>query len=249
LQPHRQKNWCLGVINAVFLSLMEQILKVYELPYDEDYPVICYDEKPCALYGDITPPIAPQPCEWDERGEVKKKGRPKKIDCEYQRNGACSVLVAVQPLKGWRKVKTTAHRKADDFTQFMKELALQFPKAKKIRLVMDNLNTHAFSSFYKSLTAEDAFELTQKFEFYFTPVKASWLNMAEIELSALSRICLDRRLDTLEKLDTEIQQLVKERNADEIKINWQFTNDSARIKMNRHYAKINPANLKNQPEL
>lgn len=225
---------------------MERILKLYELPYDEFFPLVCYDEKPCALYGDITPPILPKPCEVDEQGKVTKKGRPKKIDHEYKRNGACSVLLAVQPLTGWRKVKTTAHRKSHDFTQFMEELALEFPKAKKIRLVMDNLNTHVFASFYKSLTAKEAFELAEKFEFYYTPVKGSWLNMAEIELSALSRICLDRRLNTIEKLDAEIQQLVKERNANQIKINWQFTNDKARTKMNRHYVKVNPANAKEE---
>ncbi len=223
---------------------MERVLDVYALPYDPLYPVVCFDEKPCALYADITPPIPAEPCQRDENDKVVKRGRPKKIDAEYERHGACSVLVAVQPLTGWRMVKTCKHRKSVDFALFMVELVTQFIGAIKIRLVLDNLNTHSFASFYTALKANEARELTQKFEFYYTPVKGSWLNMAEIELSALSRICLDRRLDNMEKLDKEIQQLVKERNDNQIKINWQFTKEIARDKLNRHYTKVNIENKK-----
>lgn len=222
---------------------MERVLSVYELPYDPAFPVVCFDEKPCALYADITQPLPPVPCQRDEKDKVVRRGRPKKIDSEYERHGACSVLVAVEPLMGWRKVKTCPQRRAVDFAQFMEELIEKYPNVEKIRLVLDNLNTHTGASFYKFLAAPEADKLAEKFEFFYTPVKASWLNMAEIELSALSRICLDRRLDNIEKLDKEIQQLVKERNHNKAKISWQFTKEKARIKLNRHYHKVNDKNI------
>lgn len=221
---------------------MERILHIYELPYDVLYPVICFDEKPCALYGDITPPVLAKPAEFDEQDKVKKPGRPKKYDSEYKRNGACSVLLAIEPLTAWRKVEAYNDRKAPTFARFFKEISQDFPNALKIRIIMDNLNTHAFASFYKLLPAKEAFELSQRFEFFFTPVKGSWLNMAEIELSAFSRICLDRRLDSIEKMNTEIHQLVKERMEKKVIINWQFTNVKARETFKRHYNIVNPKN-------
>lgn len=221
---------------------MERILHIYELPYDALYPVICFDEKPCALYGDITPTVPAQPAQFDEEDRVKTPGRPKKYDSEYKRNGACSVLLAIEPLTAWRKVEAYNDRKATTFAEFFREISLCFPNALKIRIVMDNLNTHAFGSFYKLLPAQEAFELSQRFDFFYTPVKGSWLNMAEIELSAFSRICLDRRLDSIEKMNTEIQQLVKERVDNNVIINWQFTNKKARVTFKRHYNIVNPKN-------
>ena len=221
---------------------MERILHLYELPYDENYPLVCFDEKPCALYGDVTPSVPAQAAEFDEKNQIKKRGRPKKIDYEYKRNGSCSVLLAVQPLTAWRKVSVCKDRKATTFATFFKELSENFPNAKKIRVILDNLNTHEFASFYTLLPAQEAFELSQRFELYKTPVKGSWLNMAEIELSAFSRICLDRRLDSVEKMDKEVQQLVKERIEKKIIIDWQFTNEKARKTMNSHYVKINEKN-------
>lgn len=234
--------WCLGVLSALFLSCMERILQLYALPYDVDFPVICFDEKPCALYGDVTPPVAAQPAEFDEQNRIRKPGRPKKIESEYIRNGACSLLIAVEPLTGHRKVEVCGDRKATTFASFFKELAMIYPHAIKIRVVLDNLNTHDFASFYKLLPAEQAFALQERFEFYYTPVKGSWLNMAEIELSALSRICLDRRLDSIEKMNTEIQQTVKERQNNKVLIKWQFTKEKARVTFNRHYNKVNTKN-------
>lgn len=221
---------------------MERILHIYELPYDARYPVICFDEKPCALYGDITPSLPAQPAEFDEEQKVKKPGRPKKFDSEYKRNGACSVLLAIEPLTAWRKVEACNDRKATTFAEFFKQISQDFPNALKIRVVLDNLNTHAFSSFYKHLPSQEAFDLMQKFEFFYTPVKGSWLNMAEIELSAFSRICLDRRLDSVPKMNVEIQQLVKERMEKKVIINWQFTNSKARQTFKRHYNIVNPKN-------
>jgi DDE superfamily endonuclease len=222
---------------------MERILAIYELPYDALYPVLCFDEKPCALYGDVTPSVPPQAAQFDEQtGKIKKSGRPKKIDSEYTRNGSCSVLLAVEPLTAWRKVEACEDRKATTFAQFFKEISDNFPNAIKIRVILDNLNTHEFASFYKLLPAQEALDLSNRFEFFWTPVKGSWLNMAEIELSAFSRICLDRRLDTIEKMNTEIQQLVKERMEKKVIIKWQFTNEKARKTLKRHYIKVNPKN-------
>jgi DDE superfamily endonuclease len=221
---------------------MERILQLYELPHDAQYPLVCFDETPCALYGDVTPSLPPVTAQFDEEGQVKKRGRPKKIDYEYKRNGACSVLLAIQPLTAWRKAEACSDRTATTFAQFFKEISASFPNALKIRIVMDNLNTHNFSSFYKLLPAQEAFDLMQRFEFYYTPVKGSWLNMAEIELSAFSRICLDRRLDSIEKMNIEIRQLVKERMENKVIINWQFTNQKARVTFKRHYNIVNPKN-------
>ena len=221
---------------------METVLDVYAQPYDAAYPVVCFDEKPCALYGDVTPSVKAQPAERDDEDKVKKRGRPKKVDYEYIRNGACSVLIAVEPLTGKRKVEVCADRKATTFALFFMQLALLYPNAIKIKVILDNLNTHDFASFYKLLTAQQANELKARFEFIYTPIKGSWLNMAEIELAALSKICLDRRLDSIEKMNTEIQQTVKERQENKVLINWQFTSDKARVKLNRHYHKVNPVN-------
>lgn len=232
---------------------MERILSLYGLAYDEKFPLICFDEKPCALYGDVTPSIPAKAAEFDENNEVKRRGRPKKIDYEYKRNGSCSVLLAVQPLTAWRKVSVCKDRKATTFAEFFKEMSEHFPKAEKIRVILDNLNTHEFASFYTLLPAQQAFELSQRFEFYKTPVKGSWLNMAEIELSAFSRICLDRRLDrrldSVEKMDVEVQQLVKERIEKKIVINWQFTNEKARKTMKSHYVKVNEKIMNNYKNL
>jgi hypothetical protein len=221
---------------------MEKILHIYELPYDKQYPVVCFDEKPCALYADVTPPIAAEPAQFDEEGKIKRRGRPKKVDSEYIRHGACSVLIAIEPLTGTRKVVVSKNRKATTFAQFFKDLAALYPDAIKISVILDNLNTHEIASFYKLLPAQEAFAISERFTFFYTPVKGSWLNMAEIELSALTRICLDQRFESIEIMNTHIQQLIKERMDNQVIIKWQFTHQKARIKLKRHYCKVNPLN-------
>lgn len=205
---------------------MEQVLNIYEQPYDRRRPVICFDERPCQLLGDILTPIPMKP------GHVKRQ------DYHYKRNGTCVVLMAVEPLAGQRIAKVTEQRTKEDYAHFMKDVASHYPDAEKIVLVQDNLNTHNPSSFYEVFDAPEAFALSQRFEMVYTPKKASWLNMAEIELSALSKQCLDRRIDKMKVLSKEVLAWSAERNRLKTKITWHFTKNKAREKLNRAYKTI-----------
>jgi hypothetical protein len=205
---------------------MEDILYIYTLPYDGQRPVVCFDELPVQLVGDVVPPL-PMEAGW-----------PTRCDYEYVRGGTAALLVAFEPLTGTRLVETSAQRTKADYCRFMQHVAAMFPDAAKIVLIQDNLNTHNASSFYENLPPEDAFRLAQRFEFHYTPKKASWLNMAELELSALSRICLARRISSIETLDHEVQAVVTKRNARAVKVAWQFSIAQARTKLERHYAKV-----------
>lgn len=167
-----------------------------------------------------------------------KPGRVERQDYHYKRHGTCVVLMAIEPLAGRRIVKVTEQKTKKDYAEFMKSLASNYPKAEKIVLVQDNLNTHNPSSFYETFDAPEAFALSQRFETVYTPKKASWLNMAEIELSALSKQCLDRRIDKMSILAKEVMAWSKKRNRLETKITWQFTKSKARDKVNRHYQYI-----------
>jgi len=164
-----------------------------------------------------------------------KEGRSTRFDYEYARAGTACLLVAFEPLTGKRIVETSKQRTKADYCRFMQRVAGMFPEAEKIVLVQDNLNTHNASSFYENLPAEQAFALAHRFEMHYTPKKGSWLNMAELELSALSRICLSRRISSIEEIDREIQSIVKERNELKIKVRWQFSIAEAREKLSRHY--------------
>ncbi len=156
--------------------------------------------------------------------------------------GTACLLVACEPLTGKRIVETSRQRTKADYCRFMQRVAEMFDKAEKIVLVQDNLNTHNASSFYDNLPPADAFALAQRFEMHYTPKKGSWLNMAELELSALSRICLSRRISSIEQLDREVQAIVKERNELRIKVEWQFSISQAREKLGRHYEKVKSKN-------
>ena len=202
---------------------MEHILYLYNLPYDSDEPVICFDERPCQLIQDILTPIP------------MKKGRPKKQHYGYKRNGTCSTLVAFEPHRGFRMVQVMEKRTKVQYAQFMQKLAGLYPKAKRIHIIQDNLSTHTKGAFYEAFEAKEAFDLAQKFQFHFTPVRASWLNMVEIELSVMARMCLNRRIPTIEILRSEIEQLVKERNESQTTVNWQFTVKNARSKFEKYY--------------
>jgi hypothetical protein len=205
---------------------MEDILHLYNLPFDEKRPVVCFDELPVQLLGEVVTPLP------------MTAGKPKRFDYEYARHGSCSLLVAFEPLTGRRLVETSQQRTKADYCRFMQRAATLFPQAERIVLVQDNLNTHNAGSFYESLLPQDAFTLAQRFEMHYTPKKGSWLNMAELELSALSRICLSRRIPSMQELDREIQSLVKERNEMGIKVEWQFSIAKARKKLSRHYEKV-----------
>lgn len=219
-------------MDAHFLARMEQILSLYALPYDPLYPVVCFDERPCFLIGDQIEPLAMQ------TGQVRKE------HYAYEKNGSCVLLAAIEPLTGFRLAQVHQRRTKKEYTLFCQALATEFPHAIKIRLVQDNLNTHDTSAFYENLPADEAQALAERFEFYFTPKSASWLNMIEIEFSALTRLCLARRIPTLEQLEQEVLALVNERKTQDIKITWQFSVQSARSKLNSHYVKVQPDNLK-----
>jgi hypothetical protein len=209
---------------------MEDLLHLYLLPLDELRPVVCFDELPVQLVEDVVEPLP------------MKAGKPACFDYEYERGGVASLLVAFEPLTGKRLVETSRQRTRADYCRFQQRVAEMFPIAEKIVLVQDNLNTHNAGSFYESLPAQEALELTRRFEFHYTPKKGSWLNMAELELSSLSRICLSRRIGSIEELDRQIQAIVKERNELKIKVEWQFSIVQAREKLSRHYEKVKSTN-------
>ena len=163
-----------------------------------------------------------------------------------KKNGTCCLLGAIEPLQGKRFTKVYAQRTKKEYTLFMQDLSKMYPNLIKIRLVQDNLNTHNFSSFYENLPAEEAYKLAQRFELHHTPKSASWLNMIEIEFSALSKQCLNRRISTQKLLESEIEAIVKERNNKQIKINWQFSIKTARNTMNSKYNIVNQENIKYQ---
>jgi DDE superfamily endonuclease len=211
---------------------MERLLWLYALPYDPRYPVICFDERPCFLIGDVVAPLTMQ------SGQVCKE------HYAYEKLGSCVLLAALEPLSGQRLALVLPRRTKKEYTQCCQALAAAYPAAVRIRLVQDNLNTHNTSSFYEHLSAEEAFALAQRFEFYYTPKSGSWLNMIEIEFSALSRECLNRRIPTIELLAKEVLALVKERAEKKLKINWQFSLEKARTKLNRHYQQVNADNAK-----
>ena len=198
-------------------------MNTYEQPHDPRRPVVCFDERPCQLLGDVLMPIPMKP------------GRVERQDYHYKRNGTCVVLMAVEPLAGRRIVKVTEQKTKKDYAEFMKSLASKYPDAEKIVLVQDNLNTHNPSSFYEAFDAPEAFALSQRFEMVYTPKKASWLNMAEIELSALSKQCLDRRIDKRTVLAKEVLTWSAKRNRLKTKITWHFTKSIAREKFNESY--------------
>ena len=173
-----------------------------------------------------------------------RKGEAAKQHYEYEKLGSCALLAAIEPRTGRRHGQVFAQRTKHEFTQFCLSLAAEYPDATKIRLVLDNLNTHNASSFYQHLPAEQAFALTQRFEFFYTPKGASWLNMIECEFSVISRQCLDRRIASIERLRSEVLALLDERSAKTIKIHWQFSIQAARSKLNSHYSKVHPENEK-----
>lgn len=205
---------------------MEDILDLYEEPYDPNRPVVCMDERPCQLLEDVIVPIP------------MKKGKPKKEDYEYERNGTCSIFIAVEPLAGWRYIEVRDRRTKLDYAEFMDKVSEHYGEIEGIRLVQDNLNTHTSGSFYERYDAEKARYLKNRFEFHQTPKKGSWLDMAEIELSALSKQCLDRRIGDKQVLSREVKSWEADRNEREVKVKWSFTTCDARDKLERHYKAV-----------
>lgn len=206
---------------------MEWVLDVYKTPYRKDFPVICMDESPKQLIKQTRIPVA------------RKPGRDTREDYEYERCGTVNIFMANEPLTGKRYVKVTGRRTKTDWAAFIKEISDKYyPSAKKIRLVMDNLNTHKPAALYETFSPEEAKRIWDRFEFIYTPKHGSWLNMAEIELNVLMGQCLNRRIDKMKTIIQEVSAWQRDRNNKKSTINWQFTTDRARIKLKRLYPTI-----------
>jgi hypothetical protein len=223
-----KKGWCLPEApSADFVAAMEDVLEVYHRPYNPSRPVVCMDEASKQLIAEVREPLPAQP------GSVAK------YDSEYERRGTANIFMAVEPLAGTRTVQVTARRTKIDWAKFIQYLLLtMYPGAAIVVLVMDNLNTHGIGSLYEAFDPETARALAARLEIHHTPKHGSWLNMAETELSILSRQCLDRRLESQNILTSEVATWEHDRNTRESKIDWQFTTADARIKLKRLYPSI-----------
>lgn len=210
--------------NAAFVAAMEDILEVYQRPYDRQRPLVCLDESSKQLIAETRVPIAAKP------------GQPGRHDYEYRRNGTANLFMMFAPLEGWRHVKVTDRHTAVDYAQVLKELSdTHFPGSAKIVLVQDNLNTHKPASLYEAFPPAEARRLVERFEWHYTPKHGSWLDMAESELGVLSSQCLDRRIPDQRVLKDEVEAWEAERNRKHAKANWQFTTADARVKLRRLY--------------
>jgi transposase len=206
---------------------MESVLDVYKVPYNELFPVVCMDESPKQLIKETRIPLPIKP------------GSDAKHDYEYERCGVANIFMANEPLAGWRYIKVTAQKTKKDWAQFVKEIADDhYPNAIKIRLVMDNYATHKPSALYEEYEPSEAKRIWDRFDFVYTPKHGSWLNMAEIELQVLMGQCLNRRIENIEIMEQEVKAWQENRNNKLSKINWQFTNDKARVKLKRLYPTI-----------
>jgi hypothetical protein len=206
---------------------MEDVISTYQLPYDPQYPVVCFDEACKQLFGEVRPPQAPEP------------GRPARQDYEYERKGVCHQLLVCEPLTGWRHVRVTQRRTRKDYAECVRELVdVDFPEAKKIRLVQDNLNTHDGASLYEAFPPQEAQRILEKLEFHYIPKHGSWLNLAESEISIMNSQCLDRRLETVAEVARQVAPWEEARNAKGIQVHWTFTVATARQKLKKVYPSV-----------
>jgi transposase len=224
LKPWRKTMWCIPKVDAEYVACMEDVLDLYHQTPDPTQPVICFDESPIQLIGEVRQPIPAKP------------GRCQRYDYEYRRNGTANLFVFLDAHRPWRRVKVTDQRTADDFALCMRELTdVHFPQAECIRVVLDNLSTHKPAALYKAFPADEARRVRKRLAFHYTPKHASWLNMVEIEIGVLKRQCLDRRIDNRDRLVTEIDQWQKQRNRSAHQIDWMFSTEKARTKMAKAY--------------
>ena len=214
--------------NGPFVAAMEDVLAVYARPYDKNRPVVCMDEKPYQLLGHTREPLPLQP------------QKPQRVDYEYNRNGTCSIFIFTEPLGSWRNAQAFPQRTKKDWAHRIKWLLdEEYPEAEKVVLVMDNLNTHAISSLYEAFPPDEAFRLAQRLEIHYTPKHGSWLNIAEVELSAMAAQCLgQRRIPDLPTLNTELAAWHTLRNQSQKGVDWQFKTADARIKLKSLYPLI-----------
>lgn len=221
------KRYCIGTPSAKFVAKMEDVLEVYERPYDPQRPVVCFDETSKELHTTPRGALPPAP------------GQTACQDYEYARHGTANVFLAVEPLRGWRKVCVTERRTALDVAEQLRQLVDEdYPDAELIVLVTDNLNTHTLACLYERFAPAEARRIAGKLEWHYTPEHGSWLNMAEVELSVLARQCLHRRIADASTLEREVAAWERERNALRATIDWQFTTTDARLKLKRLYPKL-----------
>ena len=224
LKPWRQDMWCIPEVDGTYVARMEDVLDLYAETPDPKRPVVCFDESPTQLIGEVRRPIP------------AAAGRPRRYDYEYRRNGTVNLFVFLNAHRPWRKVKVTDQRTAKDFAECMRDLVdVHYPRADLIRVVMDNLSTHSPGALYEAFPAPEAHRLLRRLEFHYTPRHASWLNMVEIEIGVLRGQCLSRRIGERKQLVSQIAAWEKQRNATKARIKWMFTVDRARSKLARAY--------------
>jgi len=228
LKPWREEQWCIPPKeNAAFVCAMEDVLNVYMRPYDPDFPVVCMDETSKQLIKETRVPIRTQP------------GKPARIDYEYERNGVSNLFMFFEPLAGKRYVRVTERRTKKDWAHQIKELLdVRYPNAQRILLIMDDLNTHNGASLYETFEPQEARRLLDRLEIHHTPKHGSWLNIAEIELRVLTQQCLNRRIGERNLLDRETQAWQNQRNSAQVKVDWRFQTEDARIKLKRLYPSL-----------
>ena len=214
-------------MSAEFVAHMEDVLDLYAQPYDPRRPVVCFDETSTQLLADTRPPLPAQP------------GRPARQDYEYRREGTRNLFLTCEPMAGWRHVQVTERRTMQDFARQMRWLVDEaYPEVPVVRVVLDNLNTHRTASLYETFPAAEARRVAKRLEFHYTPKHGSWLNIAEIELSALNAQCLNRRIAGITHMRNQVEAWEKDRNNRAAPINWQFTTEKARIKLTRLYPNL-----------
>jgi DDE superfamily endonuclease len=227
LKPWQKKMWCIPKVDAEFVARMEDVLELYAEAPDDRYPVVCFDETPRQLIGESRVPVAAKP------------GKPARVDYEYVRNGTANVFMFLDAHRPWRHAKVTDRRTSRDFAECMRDLADEhYPKAERIRVVMDNLSTHSPAALYENLTPAEARRILRRLEFHYTPKHASWLNMVEIEIGVMVSQCLDRRIPDKATLVSEVTAWRRRRNREKARINWLFTVTRAREKLGRAYPTI-----------
>ena len=238
VKPHLSKYWCIPKENdSAFVACMEDVLGIYQLPYDPDVPVLCMDEKPIQFLDETRRRIDAKPLRIDPDTNLYIPGTIEKIDSEYVRCGHGSIFIFTEPLVGWRYVVARHTRTKGDFAFLMRQiLDERYSNARKVIVIIDNLNTHTKAAFYEAFPPQIAYKMAQTFEFHYTPVHGSWLNIAECELSALSRECLGKqRINSLDALNDILEYWQLDRNMRQKGVNWQFTAQDARTKLKRLY--------------
>jgi transposase len=229
LKPWQRKMWCIAKVDAEYVARMEDVLDLYAQEPKPNHPVVSFDESPVQLIGEVRQPIPALP------------GQAERYDSEYRRNGTANLFVMVDAHRPWRHVKVTDHRTGQDFAACMRDLTdVHYPRAHKIRVILDNLSTHSAASLYNSFAPSEARRIMSKLEFHYTPKHASWLNMVEIEIGVLRTMCLNRRIEQRTELVSEIAIWERRRNASREKIQWMFDCEKARRKMRHAYPQINP---------